>query len=190
MNIGPIENPTINIKPSQEIVNYIKNLDIKEDAPEGIKALLARKVMNNARKPFEHRYLMSEADREYINSLKLTSELKSSPGNQKPAVTSDILLNLEDLYWLHNVICKENESKSSKMYFHEIFKGSEVVLPKNIEIPRSEELEKRCQRLKAQQQNRDYNKMTKNVDNIRKKLPEDTIAYQCKRFLSKLFHRK
>lgn len=192
MNIGPITNPTISFKPSQDIVDYVKNLDTKGEVPHGIQALLAGKAILKERKPFNHRYLTSEEDREYIKSLDLASDLKFSTGteNGKQAITSDILLNLEDLYWLHDYINKKNESRSSKVYFHEIFRGSEVILPKNIEIPRNEELEKRCQRLKAQQQNRDYNKMTKNIDNVRKKLPEDTISYQCKKFLSKLFNRK
>lgn len=192
MNIGPIKNPTISFKPSQDIVKYIKKLDVKGEVPHGIQSLLTGKAVMKERKPFEHRYFTCEKDREFIQSLELNSESKvnTEMGDEKQMPADDILLNLEDLYWLHDYISKENENSSTKVYFHEIFKGTEVILPKNIEIPRNEELEKRCQRLKAEQQNRDYNKMTKNIDNIRKKLPEDTIAYQCKKFLSKLFKRK
>lgn len=193
MNIGQIKNPTISIKPSAAIISYVKNSKIKGDVSAGIEAIVSGKAENKDRKPFEHRYLISEEDREYIKSLNLSSNSKPSAtatqDDGKASIT-DTVLNLEDVYWLYDYIVKENETSSTKIYFHELFQGSEVLLPKNVEIPRNEELEKRCKRLKAQQQNRDYNKMTKNVDSIRKKLPEDTVSYQCKKFLSKLFKRK
>lgn len=51
-------------------------------------------------------------------------------------------------------------------------------LPENEIIPRNPELEKRIQRLKAEQEQRRYESMTKNVDSRRKHQPEDTIAFQ------------
>jgi hypothetical protein len=53
-------------------------------------------------------------------------------------------------------------------------------LPENEIIPRNPELEERIQRLKAEQEQRKYESMTKNVDATRKHKPEDTIAFQSK----------
>lgn len=119
-----------------------------------------------------------------------SSDKKSDTMNDKESVklkvvtnqlyTKGNLLNLDDLYWVHDYIKRHNETSETPVYFHELFEGSEVILPKNVEVERNPELEKRCQLLKNQQQNRVYQKMTKNVDNMRQKHPEDTISYQCK----------
>ncbi|KAJ8949637.1 hypothetical protein NQ318_010053 [Aromia moschata] len=85
------------------------------------------------------------------------------------------LITEEDRLFIKSVKV-ENRDSEDKMYLHELLEGSEIILPKNEEIPRNEELERRCQRLKAEQQNRDYFQMTKNVDRVRKKLPEDTFG--------------
>lgn len=53
-------------------------------------------------------------------------------------------------------------------------------LPENEIVPRNPELEKRIQRLKAEQEQRKYESMTKNVDSTRQNKPEDTIAFQSK----------
>ncbi|CAH1103117.1 unnamed protein product [Psylliodes chrysocephalus] len=108
-------------------------------------------------------------------------ELSKLPLNEASTVTdTDKLLSLEDLHWLHNYIQKQNQNNDDTIWLHELIEGSEVILPKNEKIPRNEELDKRCKRLKEEQANRDYFKMTKNVDNKRRVLPEDTVGYQLK----------
>ena len=57
---------------------------------------------------------------------------------------------------------------------------AELQLPANEIVERNPVLEERIKRLKAQQENRVYNSMTKNVDSSRKFIPEETISYQCK----------
>lgn len=185
MNTAPIDNPSLNIRPSVDIIQYIKNLKDVSDSPEGIQAIHSGKKdkdVKSVRKSYEHKLLTTKNDREYIETLKPeeNSSKTSTKTTSSVEQSSDVLLNMEDIYWLYENITEKNKSDSEKTYFHELFKGSEIILPKNVEIPRSEELEKRCQRLKAEQENREYNSMTKNVDNMRRKLPEDTIAYQCK----------
>lgn len=62
----------------------------------------------------------------------------------------------------------------------DIIEQSELKLPENEILERNPVLEKRIQRLKAQQEQRVYNSMTKNVDSSRRYQPEETIAFQCK----------
>lgn len=62
----------------------------------------------------------------------------------------------------------------------DIISVAELQLPENEIVERNPELEARVQRLKAQQEQRVYNSMTKNVDSSRKHIPEETISYQCK----------
>lgn len=184
MNTAPIDNPSLNIRPSVEIVNYIKNLKDVSDSPEGIQAIHSgKKEVKSVRKSYEHKVLTSKSDREYIQSLKVEENDSKTSTKTTSSVeqSNDVLLNVEDIYWLYENIMEWNKSCTEKTYFHKLFKGSQIILPKNVEIPRNEELEKRCQRLKAEQENREYNSMTKNVDNTRRKLPEDTIAYQCRK---------
>jgi hypothetical protein len=56
---------------------------------------------------------------------------------------------------------------------------NEVELPQNEIVERNPELEERIQRLKAQQANREYNTMTRNVDSSRRHHePTESIGYQ------------
>lgn len=66
------------------------------------------------------------------------------------------------------------------LFLCDILDGAELKLPENEIVERNPVLEKRIQRLKAQQDQRVYNSMTKNVDSSRKHIPEETISYQCK----------
>ncbi|GJQ65769.1 hypothetical protein Trydic_g11947 [Trypoxylus dichotomus] len=125
-------------------------------------------------------YLLEEDDHVFMNGLDLSTETTIPTFPSDSTIDDDKLLNLEDLRWVHKKIHENNSTSESKNYFHEIFEGSQVILPQNVEIPRNPDLEKRCNILKAQQQNRQYKAMTKNVDNVRQRHPEDTIAYQMK----------
>ncbi|XP_065281132.2 transmembrane protein 199 [Dermacentor albipictus] len=50
------------------------------------------------------------------------------------------------------------------VYLHKLLEGSELCLPSPVTPPRNPELEARVQKLKAQQLNRDYDRMTSDVD--------------------------
>lgn len=71
-------------------------------------------------------------------------------------------------------------------YLCDVLDKIEVKLPENEIVERNPELEKRIQRLKAQQSNLEYNNMTKNVDASRKAHePTESISYQRKSILKK-----
>lgn len=50
------------------------------------------------------------------------------------------------------------------VYLHKLLEGSELCLPSPVTAPRDPELEARIQKLKAQQLNREYDRMTSDVD--------------------------
>lgn len=184
MNTAPIANPEVTVVPSDELLDFIRNLSFDFDnAPDGIKAVTKPDSAGcGKRKRIEHQLLFDDEDRSFVTTLHLKKvklpPLKSHSNTSQD--TSGPLLYLEDLYWLHNQIRSRNKETDDKIYLHDMLKSCTINLPKNEEIPRSKELEQRCQKLRIQQQNREYSNMTKNVDSIRKKHPEDTIAYQLK----------
>ncbi|XP_066259489.1 transmembrane protein 199 [Euwallacea similis] len=189
---GQIKHTQIFVKPSQKILQYVKEIRTIEEAPCGIKNLILKNKpkdnIESKRLP-KINYLVTKEDKAFIASLNLKNiqtELKNSTEEPKSSKADNPLLSLADLHWLYTYIKAENQNNVNRIYLHELLEGSKVVLPKNEEIPRNPELEKRCQKLKAEQQNREYQNMTKNVDGFRKRLPEDTIGYQLKMMNSHL----
>ncbi|KAG7189372.1 hypothetical protein KM043_017021 [Ampulex compressa] len=124
-----------------------------------------------------------------LNSVKDTNDaplgiasLKKSD-IEKPV---DVLLILEDIRWLNKYLKDYRESVKEKVYLHELLEGADIRLPTPKIIPRNPELEARIQKLIAQQNDRDYEAMTKGVDCTRKHIPEDTIAFQMKQINKQL----
>ncbi|KAK3083718.1 hypothetical protein FSP39_001986 [Pinctada imbricata] len=61
---------------------------------------------------------------------------------------------------------KESNKCKAGCYLNEVLEGSELHLPQYVPPPRNPELEARIERLKAQQANREYRDMVKNVDKV------------------------
>ncbi|XP_014472500.1 PREDICTED: transmembrane protein 199 [Dinoponera quadriceps] len=93
---------------------------------------------------------------------------------------ASVTLKIEDLRWLSRYLAEYRKSATEKVYMHELFDDSDVILPSPEVTPRNPELEARIQKLKAQQNAREYQAMTKSIDSARKFLPEDSISYQMK----------
>ncbi|XP_060537227.1 transmembrane protein 199 [Cylas formicarius] len=191
VNIGQIVNPLVYINPSKKLQSYIRDIKISPDIPNGLKNFVFKNKLKyeGSTKLSKLEYLTTDADRKFIKSLVVSFEGSNStiiPPVSKKLNSSDKLLSLHDLHWLYSYIKNENKCGGQKVYLHELLEGSDVILPKNQEIPRSEELDKRCKRLKAEQDTKEYQKMTKNVDNSRKRLPEDTIGYQIRQLNKQL----
>ncbi|KPI97557.1 Transmembrane protein 199 [Papilio xuthus] len=91
-----------------------------------------------------------------------------------------LFLNTSDLDWLYIYINKKREEGKDVPYLHVLFEGSQIVLPENSIVKRNPDLEARCVKLRAQMEAREYRKMTKSVDNVRMRFPEDSISYQMK----------
>ena len=108
--------------------------------------------------------------------------IESAP--EKPAslrnLTENSELELSDIKWLFS---NQRDQKIGPK-FHELMSGCEVVLPQPKFPPRNPVLEARVQKLKAQQENKDYWKMVENVDGTRsnkaRPLDDEPIAKQSK----------
>lgn len=190
-NTAAIKNPSISVKPSQKCIDYIKKVDVTKGLPIGISNIVFKNAVKSTNvKPIEVSPLLTSEDIDFIKTFqsdkKVTfSQLPLSSTSDNKIESSEKLLSLQDLHWLYNYLQKNNKKSEKKVYLHELIEGSEIILPKNQEVPRNPELESRCKTLRAQQQNRAYHEMTKNVDNVRKKYPEDTLAFQSKYKLKK-----
>lgn len=112
-----------------------------------------------------------------INKLETSekqNENKAKKSSKKDKTTTLSLQEVKDL--------KKQFGDSS--FLCDIINSAELKLPENEFVARNPVLEKRIQRLKAQQEQVEYNSMTKNVDASRKHIPEETISYQCKFYRS------
>lgn len=224
-----IKNPSIAIKPSAKLIDFIKTLDDTTiDLPENLLEVYESFTQDaRARKLFEQSIPISKySDEENklleelhsnktqdidiekcLQSLSLkfvdeedensSSDIESLPideanptktisknkarqnrAKQRQKQLSKLTLNLNDLKWLHRYLLEKRKSDPTTCYLHELIDESQLILPKNELIPRNPVLEERIQRLKRQQDERNYRAMTKNVDCTRSNIPEDTIAFQ------------
>uniref|UniRef100_T1P7W4 Endoplasmic reticulum-based factor for assembly of V-ATPase n=1 Tax=Musca domestica TaxID=7370 RepID=T1P7W4_MUSDO len=100
--------------------------------------------------------------------------------------TKEIYLYLSDLRWFSQALGTLRSKGIVDVYLNDLLETCSLELPKNAIIERNPELEARCQKLRLEQQNLEYRKMTKDVDATLKNYPEDTIAYQMKAINSQL----
>lgn len=75
-------------------------------------------------------------------------------------------------------VCWIRENIEIEQPLHEWLSKCEIQLPEPPVIPRSPELEARVQRLRLEQEEKDYQTMTRNVDTRRTKYPDESIASQ------------
>lgn len=108
----------------------------------------------------------------------IKSEVKKNTNSNIPSQINDLAngtvekISADDLEWVYERT-KKQELSISEM-------GLELELPVPNVAPRNPVLEKRCQRLRQEQDNREYRSMTKMVDSSRYKEPEESLAYQMK----------
>ncbi|CRK91914.1 CLUMA_CG005533, isoform A [Clunio marinus] len=152
-----IANPEIRLVLSNKIIPRIKQL--KENAP-------SQKNSSSS---------VVFTDRELdllkkVNELKLESkENKKEKLSQKDKTSS---LTLPEV--------KKLKQTLEDRYLCDIIESASIKLPENEVVERNPELEKRIQKLKALQEQKVYNSMTKNVDHAKKFEPTETISYQLK----------
>lgn len=72
----------------------------------------------------------------------------------------EIKLTTEEVEWCHTKIRESNKPER----IHKLLSESQIILPKYEPPPRSPELEARVQRLRFEQENREYKNMTRSVD--------------------------
>jgi TMEM199 family protein len=184
----------INLRPSQNLLDYIFQLD-EHSMPENIRKIYLSKhktikqpalfddiIPNIKFTDAEVKILKDLNSVESKDTVEALTKLKE-PEESKASVSPDHILERNDIKWLHQVLTNHRKNSAAdvpKVYLHELLAGCELVLPENEIIPRNPVLEERCKKLRLQQMNREYHEMTKNVDNVRRNMPEDTIAFQSK----------
>ncbi|MCL4133429.1 UNVERIFIED_CONTAM: hypothetical protein GTU68_003025 [Idotea baltica] len=96
----------------------------------------------------------------FISVIEELSSLGGAPPSIKShSKGSSITLTTSDIRWCHGKI----KERGLPHRIHQLLNDSQIVLPKYEPPPRSPELEERIQLLKAQQANREYRRMTKNL---------------------------
>jgi len=122
------------------------------------------------------RVIPSTKFEEYLNKIEYNDSMPEMLKRFKKKDTDDEnkYLIIDDLKWLLKYL-EGTDNENHTVYLHELLEDSDVVLPDNEVIKRNPQLEARCERLRKNQMNRDYRAMTKNVDNVRVKHPEETI---------------
>ncbi|KAG8226407.1 hypothetical protein J437_LFUL012503 [Ladona fulva] len=152
-----IKDPTVKIIPSERLQNLINNLTINDgddqSVPKGIMELRKR------------------------------TQVGEDQRNSNDETAGDVLFTVEDVEWLlnqlrENVISEGTSDDSHGHCLHSLLEDSELILPSPKPIERNPILEKRIQRLKREQDEREYKRMTRNVDTSRKHEPQETISYQ------------
>lgn len=203
-NIGSIIDTRIRIKPSQELVKFINDIDVDQfteniyelrKASDSLKdncSILETNDSNSNKLLSQDIEVLNKIKKEYSQKNNIKSDKKPKEEETKPEILNNdkhkhIYLDLKDLDFILDYIVKRNASCTDKIYLHELLAKSTIVLPQNEVIKRNPILEARCEKLRAEQEARHYRSITKNVDNQRKHEPEETIAYQSKNYIFKKF---
>lgn len=168
---GSITDTTIHILPSIKLQQYLFTLENEADVPISILQYIAKsKLSNNITKNNEETIVNDVKGADDEQDLNLPKEDEIKPKENE-------MLCIDDIKWLSKYLIKV-QNDGDIIYLHELFEGSDVILPENETIKRNPVLEARCVKLRRDQMNRDYRSMTKNVDNVRVRHPEETISYQ------------
>lgn len=218
MSKGYVQDPTIRLKPSEKLCEFISSLGEEKSLPENVLKIYQIYTKDKSSKgttdkdiPLESfkdteieilkklnknlgvgPIISTESDSESESDEETDEEIEtldSKPKNkhetkklkekQTAKLKSTLTIDLKDLKWLNKAIKDRRDSDDKfNLYLHELVETSKLILPKNEIIERNPVLEKRCVKLRLQQEQREYNAMTKNVDNARRDIPEDSIASQ------------
>jgi len=218
MSKGSVKDPSIKLKPSEKLIEFMITLSDETELPENIWKFIeltggkvGKIASGEVAKPsfskdelsllndlpksestdFDLADLPIDFDDsddeqndsiENLNSVPISkSQANKQKRQQKEKERAKLTINLNDIKWLNEkLVEKRKVDVDFNLYLNELMVGSRLVLPKNEIVERNPVLEARCVRLRLEQEARMYNRMTKNVDSVRTRLPEDTISYQIK----------
>ncbi|KAG5673903.1 hypothetical protein PVAND_003904 [Polypedilum vanderplanki] len=165
------------------MLSFVKNSEIK--------VLINEKHLPKNKKKFvpnEDICKLVQFNKRELELLKELNEtsIKDESDNEK-SENDEIELKKEEKVKQKSLTLRElkdlKQQLGEEIFLCDILEKSSAVLelPKNEIVERNPELEERIQRLKAEQANREYNSMTRNVDSRRKNHdPKDSIGYQIK----------
>lgn len=186
--ITTIKDNRIRVKVSKELLELLEqNKSHFTEVPESIIKLLKTKSIElssnvetikdslQTKTPDINLKLLKELLQEEV---KLDNTEDNKKKDLKKSTTIEMYLYLSDLRWLSNFLVSLRKEQGLDVYLNYLLETCELVLPQNETIKRNPVLEARCQKLREEQQNLEYRKMTKNVDAVLQHYPEDTVAYQ------------
>ena len=174
-NITTIKDPTVYIKPGKILMSFLKEnsliIDGENNIPENIQKLLDSK----------NDFLNVESDMNWMNQLVINmrneNENNLYSGKELNEKIEEMIRENYSNFDREEV---KNEMGKNLPYLHELIKGSDVILPKNEVLQRNPDLVKRIEKLKKEQEEREYKAMTQNVNLDKKHFPEDSVSYQSK----------
>lgn len=197
MSLLPIKDSRIKVIPSKTLETFVKtHLSRELNLPEAIKSLCIENIANEERKstincssntPVDftetqkvflrkvNNENIAETDFDAVCALNFE---KDGTTTKLPCYGLPALL-LNDLKWIKEALDRLRKTKDIP-YLHEFMQECTLVLPENDQLLRNAVLEARCQKLRKEQEAREYEAMTRNVDNVRTHMPQDTIASQMK----------
>lgn len=195
----PIKDPRIRVAPSKALETFLKtHLSREPNLPEGIENLCKKKsgIGGNSDRGLqkgsvefttEEKSFLRETNSKLIEEINLDAVTAPDEKTfQDDDSTTQLLrdespiLLLDDLKWINAALNRLRTKKDIPHvpYLHEFMHECTMILPENEQLERNAELEARCQMLRKEQEAREYEAMTRNVDNVRTHLPQDTIAFQ------------
>lgn len=158
-------------------VSFVKNPEIRLVVS---KKHLPKKDQKNTRNSSHDRPIQFTADEiEILTKIDKLTDLPEPSAEsselQKKSTKRDkvVELTLPQLKQLHAEL-----DESSFICDLIDLSAYELKLPENEIVPRNPQLEERIQRLKAEQEQRRYDDMTRNIDSGKVHHPEDSIAFQ------------
>lgn len=201
MSKGSIVDFQVRIEPSKKLVDFIYSLEEHDELSENVMHIYNSQPSKKNKKLYTEEIktdFLDSKDLGYLENLNVNEDdlqdiLKAlviqytddeEDEENEPKKTTT--LTLTDLKFLHQILSEKRQKSEDTPYLHELLETSKIILPQNKLIPRNPELEARCKRLREEQQNREYRSMTKDVDSVRRHMPEDTIAYQLKSMNSQM----
>ncbi|KAI8122963.1 hypothetical protein FF38_09609 [Lucilia cuprina] len=199
-SITTIKDSRIKVKASQYLIDLLEqNKTHLNELPENIRKFLQKqsiqlssnveilKENNTQKNPVINVKLLRELLKENISDKSPKTKQDKTTNKSKTTKPNEVLhLHLSDLRWLSNFLSTLRKEQGLDIYLNDVLETCQLELPQNEIIKRNPELEARCQRLREEQQNLEYRKMTKNVDAVLKHYPEDTVAYQIKAINSQI----
>ncbi|XP_046382952.1 transmembrane protein 199 [Ischnura elegans] len=150
-----IKDPSIKIIPSARLFSVIKNLEVSDD-----------EIMPKS-----------------VTDLRELHNIESNEKEAGEESSFTVLFSVKDVEWVLEKLQKsdkhvENLGMNHDLCLHSLLEECKVVLPMPKPIKRNPVLEERVKRLRLEQDERDYRRMTRNVDVSRKHEPRETISYQ------------
>lgn len=199
--LGRLRHANVSIKPSKVLKEFLESIEITNDglhqinssfkerviqteyAYDSMETLLNAEDLKQLEELIGGNFKFDDTDLKFDNTdLKFTnSDFKCNNTNvrnesefeENMVHNHNETISLRDVIYIYEM-CKAHHSKP----LHELLESCDVILPSNEVIVANGELEERREKLKIEQENKIYKGMTKNVDSLRKSLPDGTVACQ------------